>query len=531
MGFGRAAIACAAVAALVVPATAGAHPERPTQFPDGTGSFPKYRSPGDVANAKVVCKPDSPQRIRRLRGWHRKRNLKLLRRCRFEHIQAAVDAARTGDRILILPGVYREEPSRAKPNPDPACEQYLVDQAGPRRLVDQAKPTASYEYEWHCPNARQLIAILGDDPADPDRRCDQRCNLLIEGTGARPEDVLVEGDKTKENVFKGDRADGLFLRNFTVQYSDYNNIYVLETDGFRFKKIISRWSNEYGFLSFTSDHGIYEDLDTYGAGDSGVYPGSGPELHGRRCGIILRRIDSHDNLQGNAGSAGNSLCYSDNRFHHNGIGVVLDSFAPGHPGAPQDSTRFERNQIYSNNRDYYTAERDEYCRKPYAERDPKIVCPAFQIPIGTGLLIAGGNDNVVTENRIWDNWRHGVMQIYVEASFRGENDPAKQQDTSHGNRYVGNTMGVAPDGSADPNGTDFFWDEQGFGNCWEDNRGPGGRAVSGDPGGLPGCPGRTVNGPVNPVKHATLVPCATWDPEDNPDPIGCDWFTLPEEPR
>src|SRR3712207_9255833 len=64
-----------------------------------------------------------------------------------------------------------------------------------------------------------------------------------------PEDVLIEGDKSKENVFKGDRADGLFLRNFTVQYSDYNNVYVLETDGFRFKKIISRWSNEYGFLS------------------------------------------------------------------------------------------------------------------------------------------------------------------------------------------------------------------------------------------------------------------------------------------
>src|SRR3712207_79709 len=119
MGFRRAAIAGIVTgAALVAPMMAGAHPERPVQFPDGTGSFPKYRAPSDLANAKVVCKSDSRQRIRQLRGWHRKRNLKLLRRCRFEHIQAAVNAAKSGDRNLILPGVYREEPSRAFPNPD-----------------------------------------------------------------------------------------------------------------------------------------------------------------------------------------------------------------------------------------------------------------------------------------------------------------------------------------------------------------------------------------------------------------------------
>ena len=54
-----------------------------------------------------------------------------------------------------------------------------------------------------------------------------------------------------------DRADGIHLRNFTVQFSDFNNVYVLETNGFRMENIISRWSREYGFLSFTSDNGLY----------------------------------------------------------------------------------------------------------------------------------------------------------------------------------------------------------------------------------------------------------------------------------
>ena len=30
------------------------------------------------------------------------------------------------------------------------------------------------------------------------------------------------------------------------------------------------------------------------------------------------------------------------------------------------------------------------------------------VPVGTGLLIAGGNGNEVRGNHIWDNWRRGV---------------------------------------------------------------------------------------------------------------------------
>jgi hypothetical protein len=511
------------LAALCAPA-AFAHPERPTDFPDGSGSFPKYRKTGE---AHVVCKKDSRARIRRqLKGWKRKQNLRLLRRCRYEHIQQAVDKATSGDRILILPGVYREEPSREVPNPDPKCEDMYVDANGRGGV-----PTPSYDYEWNCPLSRQSIAILGDDPADPDKRCDQKCNLLIEGTGSGQSQVLIEGDRRKQNVIKADRADGIFLRNFTIQYSDYNNIYVLETDGFRFRKITSRWSEEYGFLSFVSDHGIYEDLDAYGAGDAGIYPGSGPELHGARCGIIVRRVDSHHNLQGNSGSAANSTCYSDNDFHHNGVGVVVDSFSTGHPGTPQDSVRWENNRIYSNNEDFFTPELDEYCKKPVLERDPKVVCPAIMVPIGTGLLIAGGNDNVIAGNRIWDNWRHGVMQFFVEAYFRGDDEPEKQTDTSHGNRYLRNVMGVAPAGGHDPNGTDFWWDEAGGANCWQGNTTFGDKPASTNPSSLPDCPGDRTPRPVNPLKHAVLVPCSTWDPHENTDPPGCDWMTLPPEPQ
>jgi len=233
----------------------------------------------------VVCKPDSRTRIAQLTGAARRRSLALLPQCRYQHVQAAVDAARPGTRILVLPGVYREEPSRAVAFRDPRCADLLVPAyAAPTVLV------ASYAYQQRCPNDENLVAILG------------KRDIQIEGTGDDPSDVLFDGDRDKLNVIRADRADGVVLRNFTVQYSDFNNVYVIETNGFRLDRIVSRWSREYGFLSFVSDHGLYTDLVAYGNGDAGVYPGAGPQGHCVRYGIEIRRVDSYRNTLGYSGT-------------------------------------------------------------------------------------------------------------------------------------------------------------------------------------------------------------------------------------
>ena len=106
------------------------------------------------------------------------------------------------------------------------------------------------------------------------------------------------------------------------------------------------------------------------------------------------------------------------------------------------------------------------------------------------------------------------------------------------------------EGPPDLNGVDFWWDEEEgqdcieeqpgcvdtdtqYGNCWAGNVGFDGQAYTSDPPALllPACPGLDVFRPGNSAKQATLVPCATWHPIDNPDPPGCDWFTTPPEPQ
>jgi len=534
-------------ALLLLPAAAGAHPERPSHFPDHrSGKVPEYRSTGP---SLVVCKSDSRSRIKKIwkgRGpkntRERNRQLRLLKRCRFNHIQEAVTAAKSNYRILILPGIYREEPSLAVPYPDPRCKDTTETQEGPELITGgnllrggaPLGPAPSYEYHYECPQSANLIAITGDDPKDPDRVCDHKCNLQIEGTGKRIRDVQILGDGTKLNLIKADRADGIYLRNFYAERSDFNNLYALETNGFVFDHIETGPAREYGFLSFASDNGLYHDVEAHHAGDSGIYPGSGPEGHCARYGIEIRESESHHNNMGFSGTAGNGTWYHDNSFHDNGLGGAVDSFAPGHPGQPQDCSKWERNLIYSNNQNIFTEERQKYCRDtPPEKRDPYKVCSTFQVPTGTGILIAGGNGNIVRDNYFWDNWRYAIQILYVPATFRGEDDPDKTYDTTNANQFTGNKIGVTPDGKVDPNGLYTWWDEEGQGNCWQDNEGPPGVELVSDPPSLPTCPRGSNFSPGRADKTASQASCAAWDPNDDfmDHPPGCDWFETPPEPK
>ena len=548
------------IALCAVPATAFAHPERKAFFPDGTkGEVPKYRAKGP---SRVVCKPDS--RARTAVSWKgsdarsrklRRSRLRLIKRCHYSDIQAAINDAQNGDRILIMPGVYNEKPSLEQHAPfdynavqyDKAkdqtpCKDDYQDIYSPLAsgLAGRTRTSSiwvpSYEYQYKCPNAENLIAIVGDGP-DADRVCDTKCNLQIEGMGRSRDDVLISGSRAKLNVIRADRADGIYLKNFTVELSDFNNVYVLETNGFRLDNIVSRYAREYDFLSFTSDHGIYENLEAYGAGDSGVYPGSGPEGHCQRYGIEIRNVDSHDNTLGYSGTAGNGVWAHDNKFHHNAAGLTTDSFAYGHPGMPQDCAKWEHNFIYSNNQNFFDDAHDQYCslkNRPMLARDPKYVCPTFQAPVGTGALIGGGNGNIVRDNYIYDNWRDGIKLLWVPANFRGESDAANEVDTSFSNTFANNHMGVRPDGTRDLNGNDFWWDEEGKGNCWDGNVGPGGSDVTSNVlGGLPRCPGAAAVSLGRADKTASQVSCSQWNPQDDQmrDPPGCDWFIVPPEPQ
>jgi hypothetical protein len=518
MGISVRRIALVAACIGSLPGVASAHLERPSQFPSGNGSVPSYRTAGPRL---VVCKTDSLDRAVTYPKAQRIEIELLYGECMaqgFRDLQAAVDAVNEpGTRILVLPGRYYEKPSLRAPRGHCAA------------IAD--KFPLSYEEQLACPHLHNLVAILGDGP-DADIACDGRlCGLQIEGVGQRPEDVIIDGRFRKLNVLRADRADGVYFRNFTVQNSSFNALYIIETDGFVIDHMLGRWNDEYAYLTFSSDHGLYTDSESYGNGDSGIYPGSAADLHGERTAIEIRRCKSHHNMAGLSGTAGNSLYVHDNDFFANTVGISLDSLFPGHPGLPQDSSVFVHNRIWRNNRDYNVFWRNGTCFKPSAERGyPKgTVCPQLGAPVGTGVSVIGGNLNLFQDNWVWDNWRAGFLLLWAPAVIRGEEDPDLLFDTSHFNRYLGNHMGSSPAGTRAPNGVDFFWDEEGEGNCWEGNTSAQG-VIRSDPPVLPTCEPPAAFSPGNQEKAQLLLACLAWTPL-NPDPPGCEFTRQPPRPQ
>ena len=67
------------------------------------------------------------------------------------------------------------------------------------------------------------------------------------------------------------------LRNVTVRHAREHDIYVLETDGYLLDRFKTFYAGAYGVLTFVEDHGVMQNCEAAGNGDSGLYPGSGAD--------------------------------------------------------------------------------------------------------------------------------------------------------------------------------------------------------------------------------------------------------------
>ncbi|MEX2196656.1 MAG: right-handed parallel beta-helix repeat-containing protein [Thermoleophilaceae bacterium] len=495
----------------------------------------------------VVCRPDSMDRLRaaigQFRGTAEGRELlpvsearQLIRDndayrelCRFDEIHPAVMAADNQDSVLIMPGFYTEPTARSKPHNDPACAEFVSPENG--------APT--YAYHFNCPNDLSLVTLLGEDL---EGNC-VRCNVQIHGTGVRAEDVILEGGESvpdpgvsgdlfeeglgpaegaKEVGIRVERADGAYVHNLTVRNVEEHGIYSIETDGMAVNDANMFYAREYGHLSFVTDHNMIKNSETAGSDDGGIYPGASPPSRPRINTIVKDNL-SHHNALGFSGTMGSNILIKDNRFVNNSVGISLDSFyRAGHPGFPQNSSVITNNVIAHNNFDTFGEDAWVKSSVPAA--------------VGTGAWLVGGNDNIYKNNHVYDNWRNGFMLITVPDALSNQfsHAPELPEDarisTSHRNRYEGNVMGRSPEGEVMPNGTDFWWDELGQGNCWDANTGLGGGATTSDPARLPGCDDFPNVGLGNPLKEIVLVACGFALTERDENTPACDWYQQPPEP-
>jgi hypothetical protein len=589
----------ALIALLCLAAPALAHVERASYWPNPApdcsikpctgGKVPKIRSLASALDRKrpgstrVVCQPSSLRQLKASvaraiksgynirptdhRSFSKKQgrrlmaiNTKLFRLCKYREIQPAVTASHNNDRVVIMPGLYMEPESRAKPTHDPACASLKTDGDHP----GEQGAAYSYKGEFTCPNDANLIAVMGRKPGAqpppnpplwdrhgiPDVGPCIRCNFQMEGSGVSADDVVIEaGDPSKGNGgpngaghakdvgIRADRADGFVLRNVTVRHATEHGIYVLESDGFVLDRFKTFYNGLYGTLVFVEDHGIEQNCESAGHGDSGIYPGAAADTGYQRAEGTKPRLnqevrwcDMHHNMAGYSATNGNAIWVHHNNFYDNSLGLTTDAVTgAGHPGFPGDSQLIEDNNFYSNNLNLYTPNTD--------------VMPSFPFPIGTGLWIAGGNHHTIRNNHFWDNWRRGTMIFSVPDALvcgpaAGGNEQHGCDDTkistSHYNQTYDNVMGQRPDGKTDRNGQDFWWDNStgSRGNCWFRNKSPIG--ITSAPANLPDCadgadPSLSL-GTGDPLQEQELLICATAFESRQYDGNPCPWLKPPSDP-
>jgi hypothetical protein len=401
--------------------SAGAHSERPTLSPARPGRVPNLnRKPTQILD---VCKTGE---------------------CRFKHIQAAVNAARNGALIRIWPGTYHEEPSRAVPGPE--------DRGG--TPADQPGGTFSFEYQKKHPNAINLIGIIG------------KHNITLRGMGKNPKDVVIDDEFKKHVGLRADRADGIILQNFSFWHANEHGVYVLDTDGFIIDHVYSAYSGEYPFLTFANDHGLMQYCEAVGGGDGGIYPGGSADTPGRWSNEV-RFCTSHHNVLGYSGTQGDHNWIHDSLFYDNAVGFVSDS-ETDHPNYPENNLIFEHNRVYNNNFNVYSSKSD--VKPKDFEEGAGAVGGGALIPVGVGVFLPSGNDNLVQNNYIWNNQRFGVWLGSGQGALIGPtSDPMEMPFVSSGNRFIANKMYAPPGRAGGLNRTDFGWDGIGTGNCWQDN--------------------------------------------------------------
>ena len=262
------AVCIAATLALAVPATAAAQ----------TPSYPPPSNPGSVQK-----KPKGPFRT-----------LKVGKDERYRTIQAAVNAARPGDRIKVSAGTYRES----------------VRVNGARK---------------------RFIKIVGD-PENPQR-------VVLEGSGKRQNGITVKG------------ADGVTLRGLKARRYKANGFFVVNVTGYAMDRLIAELPGTYGLYAFNSKGGSMTNSLSYLAADGAYYVGQTPKQT-RPLRTIIRNVKGWGSVVGYTGTNSRYVTITRSEFFNNALGVVPNSL-DSEKFPPNEENVFSGNWIFWNNFDVY----------------------------------------------------------------------------------------------------------------------------------------------------------------------------------
>ncbi|PJZ25683.1 plastocyanin [Leptospira hartskeerlii] len=197
--------------------------------------------------------------------------------------------------------------------------------------------------------------------------------------------TILDGQFQRGNGVMVVSADGVVVENMTARNYKLNGFFWTGVKGYRGSYLTAYNNGDYGIYAFDSINGVLEHSYASGSPDSGFYVGQCYP-----CKAILYDLISENSALGYSGSnAGGELYILSSVWKNNITGIAPNSLDT-ELLPPERETTIIGNLVYDNNNRSVPVKPFEY--------------PSY----GTGILIAGGQKNVIKKNVVIGNANYGI---------------------------------------------------------------------------------------------------------------------------
>ncbi len=323
----------------------------------------------------------------------------------------------------ILPVEVRQVPS----DPYPTLRHAVVN-LPPRARIELAPG----EYALDPERPITVTVRRDDDPS----KTPVPPEVTIAGIGEAPADVVLDGGGAVGTGIAG-AVDNFRIRNLTMTGFTFAAVFLDGLEEFHIEDVAIEQPGLYGVRAVGGRHGRIARTTISGAGLAGISFAECPS-----CDAHVEDVVVEDGFSGVTATDAGPIVVRDSTFRGNGVGIVLRSSVAA-ATAPQRGAHIFGNLIEDNIAEGHQGD-----------------LQSMDLPLGAGIWIAGGWDDVVEDNTIRGH-RWNVL-------LTGWNLPVV------GARVVDNTV-------ADATEADLAWDGLGAQTCFAGNAAPDGAAPSADP--------------------------------------------------
>ncbi|MGH8456905.1 MAG: hypothetical protein ACRETE_07965 [Stenotrophobium sp.] len=315
----------------------------------------------------------------------------------YTDIQTAVNAAQPGDYVLIAPGDWHPTGDGGLAGIYVTTPNiYIRGMDRNATIIDGTLATASTP----CSSA---MADQNFGPKDANGNAQGRNGVWVYRTsGVWIENLTVcnfvgsglDGNGNQVWFDGGEDMTPIVMHSWYGQYLTTSSSYFDQ----------SHFGN-YGLFTSTSDGpGWFKHSYASNMADSGYYIGACPN-----CNALIDDGHAENNSLGYSGTnSGGNLIIQNSEWDHNNAGIVTNTQSSGDPPPPQNGACPSGVTTGPTGTGNCTVFRNNFIHDNNNPNVPKVGLTG-EGPVGSGLVIAGGRNDIVTQNIISNNGAWGVL--------------------------------------------------------------------------------------------------------------------------